>query len=129
MSTLIFCYGSLMKGLGNHRLLASSKLISEAMTEARFTMLSLGGFPGIVASGETAVKGEVYEVTDPVLAQLDLLESHPRWYVRTPMTVNGKDGNDYRVEAYVLPDSYLDDRYQKVLDGDWRGAVMSRSNS
>ena len=45
-----------------------------AETEAEFTFLNLGGFPGLLEGGDTAIEGEVYEVTDACLVRLDRLE-------------------------------------------------------
>lgn len=47
-----------------------------------------------------ALKIELYEVTDEdMLARLDALEGHPRWYRRTPViTEDGK-----KIEIYHMP--------------------------
>jgi gamma-glutamylcyclotransferase (GGCT)/AIG2-like uncharacterized protein YtfP len=47
-----------------------------------------------------ALKVELYEVTDPLmLARLDSLEGHPRWYRRTPVkTLSGEN-----IEIYHMP--------------------------
>ena len=60
----VFVYGTLLSGFGNHaRLLAGrSKMIGEAQTYAEYTMVSLGGFPGVIEGGDTSIQGEVYEV-------------------------------------------------------------------
>ncbi len=62
-------------------------------------MVSLGAYPGIIAGGSTAIVGEVYEVDEATLAELDRLEGHPEFYRRTEIAL--ADGA--RVEAYVLP--------------------------
>ena len=114
---LVAVYGTLKKGFGNHRLLAQSRFVGEALTEPNFTLLHLGGFPGIVRSGDTAVSCEVYEVDDITLARLDRLEGHPTFYERQPLTV-AIDGVDMPVEGYVLPTSWLDSR-QVIPTGVW----------
>jgi len=47
-----------------------------------------------------ALKVELYEVTDEnMLARLDSLEGHPRWYRRTPVqTITGE-----KIEVYHMP--------------------------
>ena len=106
---LVAVYGTLQKGFGNHKFLAQSRFVGKALTEPNFTLLHLGGFPGIVRSGHTAVSCEVYEVDDATLARLDRLEGHPTFYERQPLTVT-MDGTEISVEGYVLPTSWLDGR-------------------
>jgi gamma-glutamylaminecyclotransferase len=111
----VFVYGSLRKGFGNHRLLEESTYIGEATTYPSYTMLHLGGFPGLVAEGSTPIKGEVYEVDDYTLARLDRLESHPDFYERTPIEL--ADGME--AEVYLLPTDWLKDNQKIVSSGDW----------
>lgn len=117
----IFVYGTLLSGHGNHRLLEGrGTMIGTAISEAKFTMLHLGGFPGIVQKGETAILGEVYEVDHETLRDLDGLEGHPHFYKRTPITVEMRDAK-VPVEAYVLPDSWLSRSNTSVIEsGNWR---------
>ena len=76
MKHKVTVYGSLLQGLGNYPLLErhNAKRLGEFKTEPKFTMISLGGFPGVVKNGTTAIHAEVYEVDDNCLASLDGLE-------------------------------------------------------
>lgn len=96
--TRVFVYGTLLAGETNHRYMTSARLVSEAKTEAAFRLYDLGPYPGLVAVGDHAVFGEVYEVDGPTLAMLDRLEGHPRFYVRKPIVL--ASGN--AVETYLL---------------------------
>lgn len=82
----VFVYGSLRKGLGNSYLLNNSKFISIARTINPFQMIDYGGFPGIVKNIEDmepkTIVGEVYEVDDETLDNLDALESNGSFYQR-----------------------------------------------
>jgi len=72
-------YGSLKRGFGNHRLLQNkdAKFIGTTKTKARFSLYSLGGFPGIKNDGKTAVEIEVFDVQTPELeSRLDMLEGY-----------------------------------------------------
>jgi len=118
---LCFVYGSLLSGgegkkeeaLGNHRIIADAKFLGEHVTKPVFTLISLGAFPGVVENGETAVIGEVYEVTDEIFTNLDRLEGYPSFYGRKQIaTAYGK------AWIYLLPKSYLS--YSKVFSGNWR---------
>ena len=118
---LVFVYGSLLSGgsgtkegaFGNHRVIANAKFLGEHVTDASYHFLNLGAFPGVVEKGETAIKGEVYEVTDDIFASLDRLEGYPSFYGRKQIdTAYGK------AWIYLLPKSYLS--YSKVFSGNWR---------
>ena len=96
---LCFVYGSLMKGESNHRLLRRARFAGAAHTRCSFTLVDLGAFPGLIAGGTSAVRGETYAVGDATLASLDRLESHPTFYRRQEIALS--DGT--RVQAYRRP--------------------------
>jgi gamma-glutamylcyclotransferase (GGCT)/AIG2-like uncharacterized protein YtfP len=76
-------YGTLRQGWGNNRLLQNefSEYLGTQKTEPKFTMVSMGGFPGLVAEGNTAATIEVFRVTSKdVERSLDRLEGYPGWY-------------------------------------------------
>ena len=104
----IFAYGTLRRGFHNFRLLEDSKFLGNATTAPEFTMLHLGGFPGIVRGGETTIHGEVFEVDEPTLQRLDRLEGHPNFYRREETAVTLEDGNELPVSLYVLPERWRD---------------------
>jgi gamma-glutamylcyclotransferase (GGCT)/AIG2-like uncharacterized protein YtfP len=116
---LIFVYGTLKQGFGNHRLLANQEYIGRATTPDRYTMLSLGAFPGVVDAGSYRVYGEVYDVDDECLSDLDSLEGHPDFYRRTPIVVNTEDGDELEVETYLLPEIWIDGKHSIVQSGEW----------
>lgn len=117
----VFCYGTLKRGHGNHRIIANARFVGQAVTEPRFTMLGLGGFPGIVDGGETPISGELYEVTDDTMMErLDRLEGHPGFYCRTPIRVRLDGSDDYiDAEAYLLPPSWLERNTRTISSGIW----------
>ncbi len=121
---LCFVYGSLRKGLGNHRVIQGSKQQDDGVLPKGFRMRSLGGFPAIFKTDEeheTPIKVEVYEVADKPQAQrLDSLEGYPMFYNREVVTLeDGRQGWVYFIENEV---GYL--RNQLVSDGDWYKFVM-----
>ncbi|MGO8992060.1 MAG: gamma-glutamylcyclotransferase [Polyangiaceae bacterium] len=116
MNHLVFVYGSLMRGQGNHRLLERARFVRAAHTSAAFTLVDLGAYPGLLAGGTTAVRGEVYVADDETLAALDRLEGHPNFYRRQGIAL--KSARE-RVEAYLLPaERYAS--YPMVVGGDWQ---------
>ncbi|WP_408891614.1 gamma-glutamylcyclotransferase [Myxococcus faecalis] len=114
-STRVFVYGTLLSGEPNHRLLRGARLIGPGRTRPRFTLHDYGPFPALASGGKHSIKGEVYEVDALMLAALDRLEGHPRFYERTPIALDGAGC----VEAYLLPKERLADR-PIIESGCWR---------
>jgi len=79
---LVFVYGSLKRGFGNHQLLEESEFIGHHITEPLYEMRSLGGYPGVLLNGDTPISGELYRVDEATFQRLDRLEGYPRFYQR-----------------------------------------------
>ncbi|XP_018021565.1 putative gamma-glutamylcyclotransferase CG2811 [Hyalella azteca] len=88
---LVFVYGTLKAGEPNHHWLTDprngrARLLGRARTVDTFPLVIASRYnipyllraPGV---GEH-VEGEVYEVDERMLAQLDVLEDHPKYYER-----------------------------------------------
>jgi len=121
--TRVFVYGTLLSGEPNHRLLRGARLVGAARTQPRFTLYDYGPFPALASKGRRAVAGEVYEVDAPMLAALDRLEGHPRFYRRTPIALDC----GARVEAYLFPNGRLAG-LPIIESGCWR-THLSRSRN
>ena len=118
MAHLVFTYGTLLSGCGNHAVIAAGELIGEAITTATYAMVSLGGFPGVIPGGETAIAGELYSVSDATLIHLDRLEGNGHFYTRIERTVTLTDGRMRTAWIYELPESHLD--HEAIESGSWR---------
>ncbi len=72
----IFVYGTLKRGLNNSFYLSGQRFIAEAKTQPVYRMVDCGGYPGmyLVKENGVSVEGEIWEVDEKCLAQLDLLE-------------------------------------------------------
>lgn len=83
---LVFCYGTLKQGHGNYQNLLEGvsgvKFLGGYMTPSKYTMYSLGGFPGVREEGSTPITGEVYQIPQNVFERLDRLEGYPSFYDR-----------------------------------------------
>lgn len=122
MKTLIFVYGTLLKGESNHRLLEGVSCLGRVRTEARYLLVNLGRFPGMLEGGDSIVEGEVYAVDKKTLDRLDSLEGHPRFYERKSVTLQGFTEP---VEAYFLPrDPY--EKKPQIKSGSWRDQDAKR---
>lgn len=81
----LFIYGSLKRGFSNHAVLEGAKFIKDYTTSYKYTLLNLGAFPGLYQSGVTPISGEIWEVNERKLAQLDWFEGHPNLFERRLM--------------------------------------------
>lgn len=90
----VFVYGTLKSG-GDIRGLNQfdgATIVGKAKTNyPDYNMLDLGAFPGVTKEGEKYIQGEVWEVTDEVMEQLDAIEGYPHFYNREQtQTTQGK---------------------------------------
>ena len=111
---LIFVYGSLCSGEAAHSRLAGAGFVGEAWSRARYTLLDLGPYPGLVASGQTRVRGELYRVSESLLRELDIYEGHPHEFVRSRIDLE----SDGQAEGYLWQGDPLEGTV--VGSGDWR---------
>ena len=115
----VFVYGSLLSGMGNHRLLENSKKLGVTRSPKGFKMVDLGPFPGVVQSEDESksVYGEVYEVNDETFQRLDRLEGYNRFSPKSGlydrMEIETKFGRAY---IYI----YNGHSARVVENGDWR---------
>ena len=91
---LVAVYGTLKKGYSNyHRHLSSAKFVGSGVTKNKYPLL-IQGLPYMVdQKGEGHnVEVDIFKVSDATLGSLDMLEGHPRWYVRkeTPIITGGR---------------------------------------
>lgn len=118
-----FVYGTLKEGYSNHSILNTSKKVAEVTTDPKFTMISLGAFPGLLNGGDTAIKGELYEVTsEEVERRLDALEGYRpgnstgNLYNKETIRLDGKDAYIYIFNRSFTNQSELSN---KITTGEW----------
>ena len=99
MQTLVFVYGTLIRGQRNNRLLIESDYLGQAELND-FAMYDLFYFPGIKADPGSKVKGELYNVDESTLETLDRLEGDGYLYVRQKVKAQ-KDGASISAFTYV----------------------------
>lgn len=122
MSVQVFVYGTLLAGEPNHDVLGGAHLVAKGTTRPGFELRDLGVYPGLVPGGREAVVGEVYEVDDRTLEELDQFEDHPRLYVRTAITL--ADGRP--VLTYVMS-AQRAAGFPVIESGSWRERVPRNS--
>ena len=91
MTHKIFVYGTLLRSEANAHVMQSAKLLGEGTVPG--TLYGFGFAPGAVHPkrqehvASSVVHGELYEVDDDLLEELDCLENEPINYTRLPVGV------------------------------------------
>lgn len=117
MTHRFFCYGTLKQGFSSHDLLTrhDAKFLGEARTNSNYHMHNLGWFPGVIFNDEVegGVVGELYEINDKCLKDLDIYEGHPTLFRRQKIEL--EDGTQAIAYIYNQPVRF----YSKIDDGHW----------
>lgn len=102
MKTLVFVYGTLKRGGENHGWIDKQRFIAEAHTLPMYRMFDLGGYPGMIhAADGLSIQGEVWEVDEAGLTQLDVLEDTDGGeYERVAVRLEGEYATQH-VEGYI----------------------------
>jgi len=99
---LLFVYGTLKRGFGNHIYLEGTRFLGRAETVEKYALYEVG-IPYVVkGEGVSTIKGEVYEVGREELSAIDRLEGHPRHYKREKVRVRLEDGREVEAWLYFL---------------------------
>ena len=99
--TLIFVYGTLLKGRSNHhRYLSTAMFLGEGVIIG-YILYDLGSYPGVKRSKKGVVKGEVYKVDAQTLAAIDMLEGKGSLYNRETVDVICGSQQLYKVSTYI----------------------------
>lgn len=114
----VLVYGTLRHGEPNHRLIDMTKstYLGRYVKTLPYTMVSLGGFPGLVDSElSNPIVVELYDVDDVTFEKLDTLEGYPFFYNRKQIEVD--DGLYAWVYYLNDPDEYT--QCPVIYSGDW----------
>src|SRR6056297_2665288 len=79
MNEYVFVYGTLLRGCGNHRVLAGAEFVTTVFFgDVNYRMIHLGGFPGVVFDKDYRgpLYGEVYRINPSIEDRLDALEGY-----------------------------------------------------
>lgn len=91
----VFVYGTLKKGLSNHRLIEGAEFVTNGRVKS-FGTLNNTYPPTFTADfgDEIPVSGEMYKVDEETMLSLDSLEGHPYGYFRTQVDVETDEGSN-----------------------------------
>lgn len=116
--SLVFVYGTLRE--------CGTRAMSRRFPKARYicttmvkgNLYDLGAYPGLLLdSGKSKVVGEVYEVNDKMVDELDELEKSS-FYIRKRVRITLNDGRNETCWLYVCdPEVYKCDKL--IPSGDW----------
>jgi gamma-glutamylcyclotransferase (GGCT)/AIG2-like uncharacterized protein YtfP len=102
---LLFVYGTLRRGGSHHAELRDARFAGRARTQSRYDLVDLGGYPALLEGGTSAVSGELYEVDDALLVELDRFEEVPALYERKQVALDMRSLRRKKrtdVEAYLM---------------------------
>lgn len=120
---LVGVYGSLREGMGNYFHFLDndqSTLLGEFKTEPQYTMVSLGGFPGLYKEGNTSILVEVFEVTDEIFRRLDGLEGYRESNPQNSMYIREQIETPYGdAWIYIYNGNGVNTGSTIVESGDW----------
>ena len=116
---LVFVYGTLKKGYGNHGVMkeAGGIKICDAVTKEKYVMGG-NGIPYVMkeAKGEKhPISGEVYKIKN--LAPLDELEGHPNFYKREKIEIVCENGVKKSAWLYFYTGNEIENREDWIEDG------------
>jgi gamma-glutamylcyclotransferase (GGCT)/AIG2-like uncharacterized protein YtfP len=95
----LFAHGKLRKGGSDNRLITGAGMLGQAVTEQDFALFLANKKPVITKRPVSKIKGEVYSITDDMLALIDRIEGHPRVNKREIVRVTLENGNV--IEAWL----------------------------
>lgn len=122
---LLFVYGSLKKGFGNHSYyLKNANYVGTFETEPNYKMFSLGYYPGVIEDGNTSIRGELYQISEEELEHIDSLEGYDRQNPDNSLykrkVIETPHGNAY---IYILNRS-LGSNYKEISTGVWESELV-----
>jgi len=125
----VFVYGTLLQGLPLAHELKDCEYLGPAMIQAN--LFDLGAYPGI-NEGEHTVIGELYEISEDVLANLDMIEGYSDDDIENSLFVRREvearlfaDGN--YLPAYCYFYNKLVEEYP-IFHGDYRRYLLEKSD-
>ncbi|MBX3126948.1 MAG: gamma-glutamylcyclotransferase [Polyangiaceae bacterium] len=115
VSFRLFVYGTFLSGEREHDVIAQATPHGTVKTAPGYTLVEVRALAGLLQGGDSAVTGELWEVSYAVLSACDKRRDHPALYVR----------QDVRLADGSVAHAYFLRREQarglrRIRGGDWR---------
>ena len=120
---LLAVYGSLKSRAGdffNSWRLKDSEYLGDIKTASKYTMLDIGGYPAVLADGETAIHCEVYKVRKRDFISIGRMEMGAGYKIKAIDTKYGKAC----FYVFDYPKEVVGCR--EVTDGNWKEPKLKR---
>ena len=117
--TLIFAYGTLMRGECRHQYLDNQQFLGEALTLPKYRLVNCGTYPGLLDAPESgqSVYGEVWAVSAACKRVLDEVEGvDDKLYETRTVQLGSQFAASPVIAYFYLPDASA----LPVIDPDWR---------
>lgn len=118
---IIFVYGTLIRGNGNHAYFLGQSRFLGAGTLKGYALYDLGSYPGIKQSKEDFVKGELFEVDEGTLARINRLEGEGSLYRLVFEPVQTGEQTVVNAGVYVYMHETSESSYVSHEKQPWRG--------
>ena len=128
-SIFLFVYGTLMKNnCSGMTYLDDARFICDCTLNG-YALYDLGAYPGIVEDDNASVRGELYEVPNDRISDIDKYEGEGYLYKRRRVEVHAANNATYSAVTYVYNQSI--DRMVKVgyEYQPWHRGVVEKMNS
>ncbi|MDQ8189911.1 gamma-glutamylcyclotransferase family protein [Roseibacillus persicicus] len=128
MKVPVFVYGALRQGASNAWRMERASFVGKATVAG--TLVKVDWYPGLVLGGDALVQGEVYQVDEQTLRELDEFEgigvedTRNDEYRRVEATVRLDDGTLLSCQIYEWQLGV--EAYEVVANGDWLTVAASR---
>ncbi len=124
----IFAYGTLLKGMSRSGVLCRSRFMGHGFTNG--ALYDLGAYPAI-GEGSKIVYGELYEIDEKKLRELDRIEGccledkHHSLYLRKQADITMLDDGSQESAYTYFYNHDLDD-YHRIVCGDYRRYTLEK---
>ena len=100
-TTKIFIYGTLKRGQCRAHVLDGQRFLRTAVTVPAYRMYDTGSYPAMVEDDNgVAIEGELWEVDEHCLQQLDSIEGTPHLYQRRTVVLSDPEIDDAQTYIY-----------------------------
>jgi gamma-glutamylcyclotransferase (GGCT)/AIG2-like uncharacterized protein YtfP len=103
-----------MSGMSLHDVINDGIFIGEGLTKDYFSMHISGLIPFLHDEKEYHITGELYDVADKILKEIDQIEMNGEWYIRKQISIDVR-GCEYIAYAYIN-----NEKGEKLDHGDYR---------